>query len=204
MLEHLAVIFSAATGPLVAKGKGVDLFGVLVLGIVAAVGGGTLRDVLLNEPVFWIQDERFLLSAVLAAGVAFYMAPAIVRHERWFLIPDALGLAFVTMLGTAKADRLGHTAGICLIMGVMTGVAGGMVRDVLLGEVPLIFRPNIHLYATAAAAGSCAYLLVSRLGPLEPGTAMLLGACVVLVLRFAAIRWRWHLPVFMDDPPAHK
>ncbi len=196
LLEHLAVIFSAATGPLVARGKGIDLFGMLVLGFVTAVGGGTLRDLLLHETVFWIRDGRFLISAVGASGLAFYVAPQLAKRERWFLLPDALGLAFVTMLGTAKAQRLGYSPEVCLVMGIMTGVAGGVLRDVLIGEVPIVFRPHINLYATAAACGALCFLVLRKYQLLDHSTSMIVGVAVILILRLAALRWKWRLPGF--------
>lgn len=199
VLEHLAVFFGAATGPLAARGQGIDLFGVIVLGFVTAVGGGTLRDVLLNEEVFWVHNAEFLFTAVLGAVVAFYLAEHLTRRRGWFDIPDALGLAFVTMLGTAKTLRLGHPPQICLAMGVMTGVAGGVIRDILLQRGPLVFRPEINLYATAAAAGSALYLVLQWGGWVTPQTGMLVGATAIFLLRVAAMRYRWRLPT-IDRP----
>lgn len=192
--EHLAVIFSAATGPLRARGKQIDLFGVLVLGLVTSMGGGTLRDVILNQPVFWVLRSELLISAGIAAGAAFFLARHLHHVQRWLLIPDAIGLAFVTMLGTSKTAHLGFGAPVCVVLGVATGVAGGMLRDVLTGEIPLVFRPDIYLYATAAAAGSVAYLGL-RYWECPEALAMYLGAGVILGLRLAAIRWGLHLPV---------
>jgi len=192
--EHLAVIFSAATGPLRARGKQIDLFGVIVLGLVTATGGGTLRDLVLDAPVFWVEQNAFLVSGITAACAGFFLARHLKHVERWLLYPDAFGLAFVTMLGTAKTARLGYGPPICIVLGVATGVAGGMLRDVLTREIPLVFRPDIYLYATAAAAGSAVFLGWRAVG--GPETAgMFVGAAVILVLRLSAIRWRWHLPV---------
>jgi uncharacterized membrane protein YeiH len=194
ILEHLAVIFGAATGPLAARGKGVDLFGVIVLGFVTAVGGGTLRDLILNEDVFWVHDGQFLISAVLTATVSFYIAEQLSRRESWLLWPDALGLAFATMLGTAKAFRLGHSPAICMTMGIMTGVAGGMLRDLILGRIPLVFRPEINLYATAAAVGAGVFVLIKRYDLLPQQYALVAGAAVIVLLRLAAMKWHWRLP----------
>jgi uncharacterized membrane protein YeiH len=195
VLEHLAVVFGAATGALAARGKGIDLFGVVVLGLVAAVGGGTLRDVVLDAPVFWVQDSTFILSGTVAAGAMFYLARFVDPSSKPLLIVDAFSLAFVATLGTHKTYGLHHAGTVCVVFGVVTGVAGGMIRDVLLGEVPLVFRPNIYLYATAALIGAAAYLGAASLWPGSPFN-LVTGASVILLLRLAAIRWRWKLPVF--------
>ena len=103
-----------------------------------------------------------------------------------------------TNLGTHKTFSLQHAGTVCVVFGVVTGVAGGMIRDVLLGEVPLVFRPNIYLYATAALIGAIAYLAAASLWPNSPFN-LITGATVILLLRLAAIRWRWRLPVFQAE-----
>lgn len=195
VLEHLAVIFFAATGVWAARGKSVDLFGVIVLGLVTSMGGGTIRDLLLDVPIFWIADANFLISGITAACLTFFVARHFRIPRRVVLIPDAFGLAFVTMLGTSKTHHLGHAGSVCVVLGVTTGVAGGMLRDVMSGEIPLVFRPHIFLYATAAAIGAVVYLLIDAVWPHRPG-CMLIGVGVILVLRLAAIRWQIRLPVF--------
>lgn len=195
ILEHLAVIFFAATGVWAARGKSVDLFGVIVLGLVTSMGGGTIRDLLLDVPIYWITDSRFLISSITAASLSFFVSRFYRPPQRLVQIPDAFGLAFVTMLGTSKTHMLGHAGAVCVVLGVTSGVAGGMLRDVLSGEIPLVFRPHIFLYATAAATGSVIYLLVDAAWPHRPGS-MLIGVAAILILRLAAIRWQIVLPVF--------
>lgn len=194
-LEHLAVVFGAATGALAARGKGIDWFGVIVLGLVTAVGGGTLRDVLLDVPVFWVQDHSFLVSAVISVTLTIYLARFLDPSSRAFLITDAFFLAFVTIVGTHKTFSLHQPGTICALFGVVTGVAGGIFRDVLLGTVPLVFRPHIYLYATAAFIGSLAYLGAAAIWP-GHWFNLVFAAAVTLALRLAAIRWRIRLPVF--------
>lgn len=198
VLEHLAVIFGAATGALAARGKGIDLFGVVVLGLVTAVGGGSLRDVLLDQPVFWVKDSTFIISGAIAATAMFALARFVDPSSKPLLVVDAFSLAFVATLGTHKTYTLGHSGTICVLFGVVTGVAGGMIRDVLLGEVPLVFRPNIYLYATAAMIGAITYLGAAFLSPGSPFN-LITCASVILILRLAAIRWRWKLPVFQME-----
>jgi uncharacterized membrane protein YeiH len=202
LLEHASVIFSAMAGVLAARGKNVDLFGVIVLGLVNAVGGGTLRDVMLDAPVFWVRDANFVLSSTFAAVTMFFLARVAHPDPKWLLLPDALGLALVTMLGTAKAAQLGHATSVCVVMGVTTGVAGGVLRDVLCGEIPLVFRKNIYLYATAAALGAGAYLAAKGLGAGE-AIALTIGAGVVLILRWLAVRRRIGLPEFRLSSDGH-
>jgi uncharacterized membrane protein YeiH len=194
-LEHLAVVFGAATGALAARGKGIDWFGVIVLGLVTAVGGGTLRDVLLDVPVFWVQDHSFVVSAITSVTLTIYLGRFIDPSSRPFLITDAFFLSFVAIVGTHKTFTLHHPGTICVLFGIVTGVAGGMFRDVLLGAVPLVFRPHIYLYATAAFIGSLAYLGAATVWP-GHWIDLVIGSVVTLVLRLAAIRWRLRLPVF--------
>lgn len=195
ILEHLAVIFSAATGAWAARGKSVDLFGVIVLGLVTAMGGGTIRDLLLDVPVFWMVDSNFILSSAFAASGSFVIARYLRPSPRLIQIPDAFGLAFVTMLGAAKTHALGHSGPVSVVLGVTTGIAGGMLRDVISAEIPLVFRPHIDLYATAALSGAIVYVAAETISPRFPGN-ILIGAGVILGLRLAAIRWRIRLPVF--------
>ena len=195
VLEHLAVVFGAATGALAARGKGIDWFGVIVLGLVTAVGGGTLRDIVLDVPVFWVRDHSFLISAIVTAGLTIFVARYLDPSSTAFLVTDAFFLAFVAMVGTNKTYSLQHAGTICVLFGVVTGVAGGMFRDVLLGEVPLVFRPHINLYATAALIGSSAFMGATALWP-GHWFNLVLGATVTLLLRLAAIRWHLRLPIF--------
>ncbi len=197
VLEHLAVVFGAATGALAARGKGIDWFGVIVLGLVTSVGGGTLRDIILDVPVFWVSDHSFLISGIVTAALTIYLAQYLNPSSLPFLITDAFLLAFVTMVGTNKTYSLKHPGTICALFGVVTGVAGGMFRDVLLGEVPLVFRQHINLYATAALFGSISFLGAALVWP-GHWFNMVFGALVTLLLRMAAIRWRLHLPLFQS------
>lgn len=200
VFEHLGVAVAAVTGVLAARGKRVDLFGVLVLALVAAFGGGTIRDLALGErPVFWVRDASFLITASATAVVTFFLARVKAPPVNVLLAADAGALAFFTMLGAEKALAFQVAPQIAVAMGVITGVAGGMCRDVLSGEIPLVFRREIHLYATASAIGAGCFVAM-RLWQIERTTALLAGAAVTLALRLAGIRWRLGLPEF-DGPP---
>jgi len=194
LVEHAAIAVSAISGVLAAKGKRVDLFGALVLGLVTAFGGGTVRDLLVGDtPVAWLRGPTHLLSASFTTLLTFFVARLIVLPQRALLFADACALALFVVVGTRKGLHLNLSAPVTVLLGIVTGVAGGILRDVLTGEVPLVFRPEIHLYATAAFAGSTLCVLLTPVVGIS--TAMLLGAAVVLALRLIAMRWKVSLPV---------
>lgn len=194
LLELLGVAVFAASGVLAAARKNLDVLGVAVIAVVTAIGGGTLRDVLLDRhPIFWIANPIYLL-VILAATVATLGFVRIwTPPTHGLLIADALGLAFFTIGGVQVTTMAGHPDTIALLMGTITGVAGGMIRDVLTTEIPLILRPG-RLYATAAIAGAGLYLLLVRRAGVQPDVAALAGMGTVAALRLAAIFWGLELP----------
>ncbi len=200
ILEHFGVAVAAVTGVLAARGKRVDLFGVIVLAVVTAFGGGTIRDLCLGSaPVFWVQDPRFLLNAVVVAVATFFVARLHPFPVTALLVADAFALALFTMAGAEKALSLQASPGIVVAMGVITGVAGGMLRDALTGEVPLVLRTQIYLYATAALAGALAFVLLNCWLP-DVRTNMIAAIVITLGLRLGAIRWKVTLPEFEPKP----
>ncbi|TVP91537.1 MAG: trimeric intracellular cation channel family protein [Pseudomonadaceae bacterium] len=201
-LDLFGVAVFAITGALMAGRKSMDLFGVMVIAIITALGGGTLRDVILNNyPVVWIRNDLYILVAVLAAlGTVVWVRFTRPIHETGLLVADALGLAVFTVIGTQVAMQLGVPMSAAVIMGVMTGVAGGVMRDIICNEIPLIFHKEI--YATACIAGSVAYIVLHQLG-LAFNLDVIVAIAVVLVIRLAAIRWHLGLPRFhlLDREP---
>ena len=196
LLEHFGIAVAALTGVLAARGRRVDLFGVVVLAIVTALGGGTLRDLLAGDtPVLWVRQPEYLLNAVAVAVFGFFLA----RHRTPPLaalqVADAFALALFSIIGAKKALGLDFSAPVAIAMGVITGVAGGILRDVLVGEIPLVFRPEIHLYATAALAGVALHVALQPHMSSESGLTVL-STGAILVLRLAAIRWQLSLPLF--------
>lgn len=191
----LAVGFSAVTGALAAEGRRMDLFGVLVLALVTSLGGGTLRDLVLDVPVFWSTDDWFLWTGLVAGALTF----AAVRYwhppQQLLLIADAIGLAFVAVLGTEKALAHQATATTAIVLGVVTGVAGGVLRDILCGEVPLVFRRETYLYATAAFGGDLVFVFLHQ-ARVDRTTCLVVASGVILALRLAGLRWKLALPVF--------
>src|SRR5215475_2173972 len=195
-LEHFGIAVSAITGVLAARGKRIDLFGVLVLALVTAFGGGTVRDLLVGDfPVVWLRSPEFLLNATSVALLTFFTVRMRNLPQNVLLIVDAFALALFSMLGAQKGIAMGFSAPVTVLLGVVTGVAGGIIRHVLSGEVPLVFQPEIHLYATAALMGAAAFVILVRLGLDEP-IATPLGLALVLGLRLVGIRWHLTLPVF--------
>lgn len=195
-LQHAAVAVSAISGVLAGSGKRVDLFGVIVLGLVTALGGGTLRDMILDAPqVFWIEDAYYVLNGALTALVTFVIARYWTVSPRLLTLADAFGLALFTSLGAAKGLKFGVGEVNAVVMGVITGVAGGIARDVLVGEIPLVFRREIYLYATAATCGATVFVLMRRDPTLLPAS-MIVGTATTLVLRLAGIYLRISLPIF--------
>lgn len=200
LLEHYGVAIGAITGALAARGKQLDLFGVVVLALVTAFGGGTLRDLLLGDlPVGWIREPSLVATATATALGTFALARHLTLPTSVLWIADAFALALFTVIGARKAFAFAVPSSIAVTMGVVTGVAGGMLRDVLTGEIPLVFRPQIYLYATAALCGAAVFVVLSDVQPGHPMNSIL-GILVTLGMRLAAIRWKLSLPVFPQDP----
>lgn len=197
LISLTAVAMMAAAGVLEAGRKRFDLFGMVVVALSAALGGGTLRDLLLDRPVFWVADQTYLIAAVIAAMITFFLARAFCLPAKLFLVADAAGLALFSITGTKAALAFEAPWLVASFMGVITGVVGGILRDVLCNEEPLVFQGP--LYATAALLGSLGYLLLIGLG-VDDVTAALLSGAGIFLLRLVAIRWQIVLPRFTTRP----
>jgi uncharacterized membrane protein YeiH len=168
--------------------------------VVTALGGGTVRDVLLDRhPIFWIAQPQFLLACFAATALTLIYVHLRIPAFRALFVADALGLAFFTVGGVQIAEQVGLSGLLALLMGVITGVVGGVLRDVLLAEIPLILRPG-QLYATSAIVGAALYLLLERAG-VSRDSAALAGMVTIALVRFAAIVWRLELPVLTVEHP---
>jgi uncharacterized membrane protein YeiH len=201
----LGVAVAAVSGALGAGRKGFDLMGVVVLAMATAIGGGTLRDLLVDRrPIFWVADPAYVLVVLAAAGGTVLYARF--RDPPWqvLLAADAVMLAFFTISGARAAEEVTRPAVIVVTMATITGSAGGVIRDVLSRDVPLLFRPSEPLYATASIVGATLYLALQRAG-VRVEAAAGAGMAAVLLLRFASVRWRWRLPRFvLRDSPGGK
>lgn len=185
----------AFSGVLMAGRLRMDGFGVIVLAAVTAIGGGTIRDLIIGaDSVFWITDSLYLWVILVTALLGQYIAK-LPRRLPWYILPlaDAFGLAIFTIIGTEKALSHGTSGMVAVVMGVITGVAGGMIRDVLAREVPMVLQREI--YATACILGGVLYTLSLELG-ITPLLATLFGMLGTFILRIAAIRWHLSLPAF--------
>jgi uncharacterized membrane protein YeiH len=193
-LELLGVAVFAISGALAAGRKSLDWLGVAVIAAVTAMGGGTVRDILLNRhPIAWIARPVYLVVCLVAAAVTLLYVRLRVPPFRALFVADALGLAFFTIGGVQIAEQSGLSGLLAIIMGVITGVVGGVARDVLLAEIPFILRRG-ELYASAAIAGAALYLVLERAG-MPRDAAAIAGMATVAFVRFAAIAYRIELPV---------
>lgn len=195
-IEFFAVAVCAITAVLAAEGKGMDLFGVMVLALVTAVGGGTIRDLCLGvRPLFWIAEPMHVWTALIAAAVTFVVVRFTHLPHRSLAVADAFGLALFGIVGTEKSLALGAPGIVAVLLGIVTGVAGGILRDVLRSEIPWVFKPDVNLYATAVFVGALVFVLLREwLPPSE--THRYIGMTVILVIRLAAMRWKLRLPTF--------
>lgn len=193
-----AVAVNAASAVLETEDKHMDLVGALIVGLAASLGGGSLRDVLLGHPVFWLADAAYLICGVVAVVSTFLLARRVRLPVGVFVIPDAVGLALFTVVGCQVAVSAGVHWLAASLLGVVTGVFGGVLRDVLVNEVPLVMRPGT-LYATASWCGALAMIAALAAGFGEAVSAAA-GGALVLGLRLAAIRYRLKMPEFRSPP----
>jgi len=194
VLDLLGVAVFAVSGVLAAGRKSLDLLGVLVIATLTAIGGGTIRDLLLDRhPIFWISQPTYLVVISVAAALTIIYVRVRRPPGDALLYADALGLALFTIAGAQIAEAAGLSPIIVVLMATITGVAGGVLRDVLCAEIPLILRRDI--YATAAIVGASAYLLAEMLGAPRPWASGL-GMAAVAVLRVVAIARGLALPTF--------
>jgi uncharacterized membrane protein YeiH len=195
LIDLAGVAVFAVSGVLAAGRKKLDLFGVVVLALVTAIGGGTLRDVLMDRgQVFWTSDPTYLVVITAVALLTVQWVKRFPTPDHALELADAAGLAFFVIGGARIAIEAGLPGLSVVVMGVMTGVAGGVVRDVLTAEIPFILRHR-QLYATAAIAGVAAYLGAGGLGVAET-PASLIGMGVTFALRLASIYGDLRVPAF--------
>lgn len=205
VFEFIGVAVFAISGALAAGRKRLDLFGVVVVAAVTAIGGGTIRDLLLDRhPVFWIANPAYLYVILATAAVTIMYVRRFRPPERLLVVADAIGLALFTISGTQIAERSDIPGVAVVLMGTLTGAAGGVIRDILTAEIPMILRRG-QIYATASIAGSTIYLGLQAAG-IERVAAGLTGMGAIVAIRLAAIVWGITLPVFTvrdgeDNPP---
>lgn len=196
IIEMLGTVAFAISGIRLAAAKRFDWFGAYVVGLITAIGGGTLRDVLLGIPVFWMLDWSYMAVTGVSLLAVIIFQKALVGGMRTLFIFDAIGLALFVVVGIEKTMAAHYPMWVAVVMGIITGSFGGITRDILINEVPLFFRKDI--YATACMAGGIAYWLVDSINVpfLVPPTVC---AIVVIGLRVLAARYNWSLPILKVD-----
>ena len=194
--DVLAAVVFAVSGALVASRKGMDVMGFMWFAVITGVGGGTVRDLILNVPVFWVQNPIHVSACLLTAVVMHFVAPLVESRHKTLLWFDAFGLALVTVAGTVKALDVGAPALVAIVMGVVTGSVGGIIRDTL-GHVPSVILRH-EIYVTASVLGACAFTAMNALGPGRL-VAMIAGFLVTFGVRGLAIKYGWSLPIFRES-----
>jgi uncharacterized membrane protein YeiH len=163
--------------------------------VITGVGGGTVRDLILDVPVFWVQNPVYVAACLVTAVVMHFVAPLVESRYRTLLWFDAFGLALVTIAGTVKASDVGAPALVAIAMGAVTGIVGGIIRDTL-GHVPSVLLAH-EIYVTASVLGACTYVGLNALGVVR-FWAMIAGFLVTFIVRSLAIKYAWSVPVFRE------
>lgn len=193
LLTYLAVSASAISGTLEARKHDMDIVGATTVAFVTAFGGGTMRDILLGRtPIFWLLDPWLSIATFGIAVLAFYLLDRI--SDRLLVIPDALGLGFFSILGATYAMQMDLSLLIISLMGVITGMFGGILRDVLCNTIPSVFRRNTELYVTCAFVGTWVFIILVNLN-VDVSLASWIGTGVIFVLRLLAVRFKLTLPI---------
>ncbi len=193
LLTYFAVTTSAISGALEARKHDMDVVGATTVAFVTAFGGGTLRDLLLGRtPIFWLTDPWLSIAAFAVAILSFYLINQV--SEKLLFIPDALGLGFFSVLGATYALQMHLSLLAASLMGVVTGVFGGILRDVLCNQIPNVFQRNTELYATCSFIGTWLFILLIQFH-VNPSLASWAGTFTVLGLRILAVKYRLTLPL---------
>lgn len=192
VMDLIGTCVFAISGCIVAYGKKFDLFGGFVLGAATAVGGGTIRDVLIGRtPVGWTQDINYLWAIVLGVVLSFFFRSYVFKLRKTMFLFDTIGISLFTILGVEITLELGLSSVIAVIMGTISAVFGGIIRDVLSQEVPLIFRKE--LYATACIAGATIYLMLMQVF-IQSWIAISISVICIFILRVFSVKKHWSLP----------
>ena len=197
ILDLIGTFAFAISGIRLASAKRFDWFGAYVVGLATAVGGGTIRDLLLDVTPPWMTDPMYLSCTAFAMFFVIVFSKYLIHLNNTFFIFDSIGLALFTVVGASKSLALGYPFWVAIIMGSITGAAGGVLRDVFINEIPLIFRKEI--YAMACVIGGLAYWACLRLG-IESYVSEIIGGSVVFIVRILAVKYKITLPILKGDP----
>ena len=196
LIEFIGTFAFAISGIRMAAAKHFDWFGGFVCGFAVAIGGGTIRDVMLGVTPFWMTSSIYFTCTIIALLVGILFSKKLSRMENAWLITDTLGLAMFTIAGLQKTLQYGHPFWVAIVMGCITGVAGGVIRDVLLNQEPIIFQKDI--YAMASVAGGLIYWLLAALG-INIGITSIVTFLVICLVRYVAVRYHISLPLLRGE-----
>lgn len=192
ILNLVGTVVFAISGALTASDYEMDGFGAVVIAFITALGGGTVRDLLLDShPVGWMGDPNYLYAVLVAVFLSYLFKKYIISLRRTMFLFDTIGIGLFAVLGTLKALNLEMHYSIAMMMGVVSAVFGGVIRDILVGRVPLIFRKEI--YATACLAGSALYLVLIQF-EIHEYLTLIIPVSVTMIIRLLAVKFEWSLP----------
>lgn len=196
IIEFLGTIAFAISGIRLASAKNVDWFGALFIGFATATGGGTLRDILLGLTPFWLLTSVYVWGTIIALFIVVIFSKQLIKLNSTFLWFDSIGLGLFVVVGTEKTLLLDYPIWVVMIMATCTGVVGGIIRDILINEVPAIFRQE--WYAVTCVLGVCVYYLLTYLS-LDVVIVQIATAAFVFVIRLLATRYKWMLPTLKQE-----
>ena len=196
-LDYMAIFLFAATGALSASRKQLDLIGFIFLGAITGIGGGTLRDVILDQPVFWVKNTNYILVCVAAGIVVFFTAHRFESRYRLLLWLDAIGMSAYAALGAFKGLTATGSPVVAIVTGMLTATFGGILRDIVAGEPSVLLRPEI--YVSAALAGAGVFTVADAVGIHQVG-CFALATMTAFIIRGGALRYGWTFPVYKARP----
>jgi len=198
MIEVLGTIAFAMSGSFAAMQKRLDPFGVIIIAFITSVGGGTVRDLLLDVPVFWMHDLRMCSIILITSIVSMIFKSLEKNFQVTLFIFDSFGLGLFTIIGVQKGLTAELHPLICIILGTITGCFGGIIRDILLNRIPLIFRKEI--YATACIIGGAVFLLLVKYATFTYTFVQVFTILLIVTIRSLAVKYHWQMPKFYDTP----
>ncbi len=201
IIDLLGTFTFALSGIRMASRNHMDWFGAYIIGLVTAIGGGTTRDLLLGATPFWMEDERYVITTGVALVVALIFKQRLFKFGNTLFLFDAIGLGLYTVVGIVKSDQAGFPFWVCIFMGAITGSVGGVIRDIIINEIPLLFRKD--LYAIACIIGGCVFFACKQF-QLHENVIELITASSIILIRIMAVRFHLQLPLLkildVEDP----